>query len=51
MFLQEEYPQSEIVIMGHSYGAGMATYLASVRKCKTLVLAAAIEIFLICIIK
>ena len=37
---QEEYPQSEIVIMGHSYGAGMATYLASVRKCKTLVLAA-----------
>ena len=40
MFLQEEYPQSEIVIMGHSYGAGMATYLASVRKCKALVLAA-----------
>ena len=37
---QEEYPQSEIVIMGHSYGAGMATYLASVRKCKALVLAA-----------
>ena len=37
---QEEYPQSEIVIMGHSYGGGMATYLASVRKCKTVVLAA-----------
>ena len=37
---QEKYPQAEIIIMGHSYGVGMATYLASVRECKILVLAA-----------
>ncbi len=37
---QKQYPQAEIIIMGHSYGTGMATYLASVRQCKTLVLAA-----------
>ena len=37
---QEQYPQAEIIIMGHSYGAGVAAYLASVRQCKTLVLAA-----------
>ena len=37
---QKQYPQAEIIIMGHSYGVGMATYLASVKQCKTLVLAA-----------
>ena len=37
---QKQYPLAEIIIMGHSYGTGMATYLASVRQCKTLVLAA-----------
>lgn len=37
---QKKYPHAEIIIMGHSYGTGMATYLASVRQCKTLVLAA-----------
>ena len=37
---KQQYPQSEIIIMGHSYGTGMATYLASVRQCKTLILAA-----------
>ena len=36
----KQYPQAEIIIMGHSYGVGMATYLASVKQCKTLVLAA-----------
>ena len=39
-WVKQQYPQSEIIIMGHSYGVGMATYLASVRQCKTLVLAA-----------
>lgn len=38
-WVQKQYPQSEIIIMGHSYGVGMATYLASERECKTLVLA------------
>lgn len=37
---KQQYPQSEIIIMGHSYGTGIATYLASERKCKTLILAA-----------
>lgn len=37
---KRQYPQSEIIIMGHSYGVGMATYLASERQCNTLVLAA-----------
>ena len=36
----EQYPDAEVIIMGHSYGVGMATYLASVRQCKVLVLAA-----------
>lgn len=39
-WVQKQYPQAEIIIAGHSYGVGMATYLASVRQCKTLVLAA-----------
>lgn len=37
---KKEYPQAKIVIMGHSYGTGMATYLASVRETEYLVLAA-----------
>lgn len=36
---KQQYPQSDIIIMGHSYGTGMATYLASIRQCKTLILA------------
>lgn len=39
-WVQKKYSQAEIIIMGHSYGTGMATYLASVRQCKILVLAA-----------
>jgi pimeloyl-ACP methyl ester carboxylesterase len=35
------YPNKKIVIMGHSYGTGIAAYLASVKKCDTLVLLAA----------
>lgn len=37
---KKKYPQEKVVIIGHSYGVGMATYLASVRQCKDLVLAA-----------
>ena len=37
---RDNYPDSEIVIIGHSYGAGMAAYLASVRECRTLIIAA-----------
>jgi len=37
---KKEYPQSQIVIMGHSYGTGIATYLSSVRETKCLFLAA-----------
>ncbi len=36
----EKYKEKNIVIMGHSYGTGMATYLASIRECKNLILAA-----------
>lgn len=39
-WVKEQYPFSRIVIMGHSYGTGIATYLASVRECESLVLAA-----------
>lgn len=38
---REEYPDAKIVVMGHSYGTGMATYLASVRECNTLILVSA----------
>ena len=34
------YPDGEIIIIGHSYGAGIATYLASVRECHSLIIAA-----------
>ncbi len=37
---KKEYPSSHIVIIGHSYGTGMATYLASVREVDCLFLAA-----------
>lgn len=38
---KEKYPDAEIVVMGHSYGTGMAAYLASERECSTLFLFAA----------
>ncbi len=38
---RKNYPTQHIVVMGHSYGAGIATYLASVRNCKGLVLLSA----------
>ncbi|HNX63731.1 MAG TPA: CocE/NonD family hydrolase [Oscillospiraceae bacterium] len=38
---KKQYPTSKIIIMGHSYAAGTAVYLASVRKCDKLILAAA----------
>lgn len=37
---RNHYPDSEIIVIGHSYGAGIATYLASVRECHSLVIAA-----------
>lgn len=38
---KEEYPDAEIIVMGHSYGTGMAAYLASARECHTLILLSA----------
>ena len=38
---REKYPDTGIVVMGHSYGTGMAAYLASVRECDTLILLSA----------
>lgn len=37
---KSEYPQAKIVIIGHSYGTGIATYLASVCETDYLFLAA-----------
>ena len=37
---RNHYPDSKIIVIGHSYGAGIATYLASVRECHILVIAA-----------
>ena len=34
------YPDKKIIVMGHSYGTGMATYLASKKPCDKLVLLA-----------
>lgn len=34
-----KYPGRDVYIMGHSYGCGMAAYLASVRECRHLFLA------------
>ena len=28
-----QYPNRKITVMGHSYGTGIAAYLASVKKC------------------
>ena len=38
-YAAEMYSGKDIYIFGHSYGCGMAAYLASVRECKHLVLA------------
>ncbi|MEA4814593.1 MAG: dienelactone hydrolase family protein [Oscillospiraceae bacterium] len=38
---KRQYPEHRIIIMGHSYGTGMAAYLASARECDALVLAGA----------
>ena len=38
---KEKYPERKIIVVGHSYGCGMAAYLASVRECEHLYLAAA----------
>ena len=38
-YAAKKYPGRDIYIFGHSYGCGMAAYLASVRECKHLVLA------------
>ena len=38
-YATQKYPGRDIYIFGHSYGCGMAAYLASVRECKHLVLA------------
>lgn len=35
-----EFPGRKVIIVGHSYGCGMAAYLASVRKCDRLFMAA-----------
>lgn len=35
------YPDKKISVIGHSYGTGMAVYLASARECDSLVLLAA----------
>lgn len=40
-YVADKHPGKEIIVMGHSYGSGMAAYLASVRQCKKLVLLAA----------
>ena len=32
------YPGKEIIVMGHSYGCGMAAYLAGIRNCSQLFL-------------
>lgn len=37
---RSHYPDSEIIIIGHSYGAGIATYPASVKECHSLIIAA-----------
>ncbi len=34
----ENYPGKDIVVIGHSYGCGMAAYLVSIGSCKQLIL-------------
>lgn len=36
----KNYPNKKIIIIGHSYGTGIATYLASEKECESLVLLA-----------
>lgn len=38
---EENYPNKKIIVMGHSYGAGIAAYLASEKDCDKLILLAA----------
>lgn len=38
-YVKKNFPNKDIYIFGHSYGCGMAAYLASVRECKHLVIA------------
>lgn len=38
---KKEYPDRKIIVMGHSYGNGMASYLASIRHTEKLILLAA----------
>lgn len=38
---KKNYPDKKIVVMGHSYGSGIAAYLASKKTCDSLVLLAA----------
>ena len=40
-WIAEHYSIKNITIIGHSYGAGMASYLASVKKCDNLILLSA----------
>ncbi|MGN0194437.1 MAG: alpha/beta fold hydrolase [Pseudoramibacter sp.] len=35
---KDHYPGKKIIVMGHSYGCGMAAYFASVRNCDRLIL-------------
>jgi pimeloyl-ACP methyl ester carboxylesterase len=35
-YITKRYPDSNIIVIGHSYGSGIAAYLASVRKVKKL---------------
>ena len=37
-WIQEKFPDKKITIIGHSYGCGMAAYLASVKKSENLIL-------------
>jgi pimeloyl-ACP methyl ester carboxylesterase len=37
----KQYPDRKITVMGHSYGTGIAAYLASVKKCESLLMLAA----------
>lgn len=39
-WVKNTYPSYKIIVIGHSYGTGIAAYLASARKCDELILAA-----------
>ncbi|MBO1306887.1 alpha/beta fold hydrolase [Enterococcus sp. 669A] len=39
-WIAENYPGKEIIVIGHSYGSGMAAYVASQKQCASLVLMA-----------